>query len=81
MPEAQWLVSLWNAQKLSHDKYEALSVVFRVGLLDRMKELAAVRMTDKVIQVRKHVPPDLGARFAVTSSIFTFRTSFLSQIV
>ena len=55
VPEAQWLVSLWNVRKLSHDKHKALSVVFRVCHLDRMRELAAVRMTEKVIQVRKHV--------------------------
>ena len=56
-----WLVQLWNAHKLGHDEYEVLSANFRSGHDARMRELAAVRRSERAQVVREHIARELEA--------------------
>ena len=53
--DAKWLVSLWAARKLSHEQFEEMSALFRVGHAGRMQELASVRRTERAVAVRRHL--------------------------
>jgi len=58
-PAAPWLVSLWNAHKVTHDQFEMLSAQFRSGHAARMKDLAAVLRTERAAAVRAHVEREM----------------------
>lgn len=60
-PLSSWLVSLWDKHKLTHDQYEVLSATFRSGHAARMKDLDAVRRTERASAVRAHVAAELRA--------------------
>ena len=60
-PQAPWLVALWDQHKLSHEQYEELSADFRSGHAARMRDLEAVRRTERAAAVRRHVTSELLA--------------------
>ena len=49
VPDAQWVVSLWRAEKLDHDSYTELSARLKDGHDRRMANLAAVRATETAL--------------------------------
>jgi hypothetical protein len=54
-PKKEWLVKLWEDKKLTHDQFEAFSAEFRGGHSARMRDLEAVRRTERSLNVVSHV--------------------------
>ena len=83
-PRPEWLVGLWTGGKLTHEQFETLSARFRRGHDARMRDLAAVRRSEKTTHVKEHVRAELalledrGALLPVRSfqSIDSFVCSF-----
>ena len=54
-PDPDWLKALWAQHKLTHEQFEEASARFRVGHVERMRDLAAVRHTERTVAIRQHL--------------------------
>jgi hypothetical protein len=54
-PSKEWLVSLYDAHKLDHDRYLELSLQFRSGHSARRREVLDIVRDEEDAKVRKHV--------------------------
>ena len=55
----EWVVSLWEQHKLSHEQYKHHSHMLRTGHAARMTDLAAVVSTERAHSVKTHVAAEL----------------------
>ena len=58
-PLASWLSGLWEAGKLSHQQYEALSSAFRTGHAKRRRDVMEVERTERERAVSAHIRQEL----------------------
>ena len=54
-PKAQWVVSVWEEQKLTHAQFEDFSTQLRSGHCKRKRDLAEVRQSERSLAVARHV--------------------------
>ena len=49
VPDAQWVTSLWRAEKINHDMYTQISARLKDGHDRRMSNLAVVKATEAAL--------------------------------
>jgi hypothetical protein len=69
-PKKEWLVKLWEDRKLDHASFERLSTSFRGGHAARMKDLEAVRSSERSASILQHIKEEA----APPAALRDFRT-------
>ena len=72
-PLAAWVSSLWDAKKLSHEQFFALSTAFRTGHSKRQRDTTDVQRAEHQEAVSEHVSAELK-RLREGASLAEFKT-------